>query len=86
MPKMDGEETLQKLKENPNFKTPVIALTADAIQGARERYLKMGFVNYIAKPFTKEQFREMIKEEFVDKKRYSPENDRFKDIEPVIID
>ncbi len=86
MPKMDGEETLQKLKENPNFKTPVIALTADAIQGARERYLEMGFVNYIAKPFTKEQFREMIKEEFVDKKKYSPENDRFKDIEPVIID
>ena len=75
MPKMDGEETLQKLKENPNFKTPVI-----------ERYLEMGFVNYIAKPFTKEQFREMIKEEFVDKKKYSPENDRFKDIEPVIID
>ena len=34
MPEMDGVQTLHKLKENPNFNTVVIALTADAVEGA----------------------------------------------------
>ena len=60
MPNMGGEETLQKLKENPLFKTPVIALTADAISGAKEKYMSEGFVDYIAKPFSRDQIKEKI--------------------------
>ena len=54
MPKMSGSETLKRLKENPGFKTPVVALTANAITGMRESYLALGFSEYIAKPIEKE--------------------------------
>ena len=54
MPKMSGTETLKKLKENPSFKTPVVALTANAITGMRESYLAQGFSEYISKPIEKE--------------------------------
>ena len=60
MPGMSGDETLAKLKEIPNFKTPVIALTADAVAGAREKYLNLGFNDYIAKPFKTDQIKEAL--------------------------
>ena len=60
MPNMDGEETLLKLKENPEFNTPVIAVTADATSEAKEKYMNEGFAEYISKPFTKEQLKEKI--------------------------
>lgn len=60
MPNMSGETTLQKLKENPNFKIPTIALTADALAGAKEKYLSEGFIDYIAKPFSKIQIKEKL--------------------------
>ena len=66
MPNMSGETALAKLKENPNFKTPVIALTADAIAGAKEKYLALGFVDYIAKPFSREQIKEKLDAVFND--------------------
>lgn len=53
MPEMDGVETLRRLREiknGPNIDTPVVALTANAIQGAREYYLEIGFENYLYKP------------------------------------
>ena len=43
MPNMSGDSALEKLKENPNFNIPTIALTADAIAGAKEKYLAEGF-------------------------------------------
>ncbi len=60
MPNMGGEETLKRLKENPDFKTPVLALTADAVAGAKEKYISEGFVDYLAKPFNKEQIKEKL--------------------------
>ena len=60
MPEMDGVETLKKLQEDPLFKTPVIAVTADVEAGAEEKYLSEGFVGYIAKPFTKIRFQETV--------------------------
>ena len=60
MPNMSGETALAKLKENPNYKIPTIALTADAIAGAKEKYLSEGFIDYIAKPFSKEQIKEKL--------------------------
>ena len=60
MPNMGGETTLSKLKELDNFNTPVIALTADAIAGAKEKYLEKGFIDYIAKPFSKNEIKEKL--------------------------
>lgn len=60
MPEMSGETTFLELKKDPNFKTPVIALTADAISGAKERYMEIGFVDYLSKPFTKSQIEEKL--------------------------
>ena len=64
MPEMSGETTLIKLKEKADFNIPVIALTADAMAGAQEKYEKEGFVDYIAKPFTKEEIREKLEKVF----------------------
>ena len=55
MPKMTGVETLQKLKQIPGFDIPTIALTANAITGMREKYLKDGFNDYLAKPIERDQ-------------------------------
>ena len=50
MPKMTGTQTLHKLKEIPNFHTPVVVLTANAIAGMEEKYLGEGFDGYLPKP------------------------------------
>lgn len=53
MPEMDGIETLheiQKMTDFPNRDTPVIVLTANALSGAREGYLKEGFADFLTKP------------------------------------
>ena len=68
MPHMNGEEAFKKLKENPNFNIPTIALTADAVAGSQEKYMKDGFVGYIAKPFTKEQILALLSQVY--NKRY----------------
>ena len=60
MPNMSGETAIKKLKENSNFKIPVIALTADAVAGAKEKYISEGFIDYIAKPFNKEQIKQKL--------------------------
>ena len=60
MPIMSGETCIKELKQIPNFKTPVIALTADAISGAEEKYKSIGFIDYLSKPFTKDQIKEKI--------------------------
>ncbi len=60
MPNMSGETTLKKLKENKDFNTPVIALTADAVAGAKEKYVSEGFIDYIAKPFSRDQIKEKL--------------------------
>ena len=68
MPIMGGEETLRRLKENPGFTTPVFALTADAVLGAKEKYMSEGFVDYLAKPFNREQIKEKLDILFKDTK------------------
>ena len=67
MPNMGGDTAMKKLKENPEFNTPVIALTADAIAGAKEKYLEEGFVDYIAKPFSRDQIKEKLDQIFSNK-------------------
>ena len=60
MPNMSGETALKKLKENKDFNTPVIALTAAAVSRAKEKYVSEGFIDYIAKPFSRDQIKEKL--------------------------
>ena len=61
MPKMSGRETLQKLKANPNYKIPTIALTANAIEGMKDEYLNCGFDDYLSKPIEKKELERVIR-------------------------
>lgn len=61
MPDINGVDTLKKLKSNKHFNTKVIALTADALSTSRNKYLKAGFTDYLAKPFKKEELEEKLK-------------------------
>nr|MCR5784718.1 response regulator [Eubacterium sp.] len=62
MPKMSGEETLAELKEKDLLQnTPIIAFTADAIVGAKEHYMAMGFNDYLAKPVRYEKLENLLK-------------------------
>ncbi|MCR5688503.1 MAG: response regulator [Lachnospiraceae bacterium] len=62
MPDMDGIETLKRIKEQENKNPPVyVALTANAISGAREMYLDAGFNDYISKPVEGERLEKLIK-------------------------
>lgn len=63
MPEMDGIQTLhamQEMGDGPCKGVPVIALTANAIVGAREEYMKEGFSDYLSKPIVSEKLEEMI--------------------------
>lgn len=61
MPGMSGTETLQKLKENDDFKIPVIVLTANAIVGMKEKYIQIGFNDYIPKPINRVELENKLK-------------------------
>lgn len=60
MPKMSGVQTLQKLKELPNYNIPTVALTANALSGMREQYIAKGFDDYLAKPIEKEELDKIL--------------------------
>ena len=64
MPIMDGTEALHRIHEQPdgaNRDTPVICLTADAVKGAKDRYIAEGFTDYLTKPIDGKALEEMIK-------------------------
>ena len=63
MPEMDGNEAMHRIHAQPdgaNRDTPFICLTADAISGARERYLAEGFVDYLTKPIDSQALERML--------------------------
>lgn len=61
MPDMDGAETLDKIrKEYPDFKTPVVVLTADIMDGVEERMIKRGFAAFLSKPINSAKLYETI--------------------------
>lgn len=65
MPEMDGIECFHKIREQEggrNCKTPVLILTANALQGAREEYLGEGFTDFLKKPIDPAELEEKVKE------------------------
>lgn len=63
MPVMDGVQTLHAIRElegNPSRDIPVIALTANAVAGAKEMYLKEGFQDYLTKPIDADKLENML--------------------------
>ena len=60
MPNMSGVETLHKLKEIDGFITPVVALTANAVTGMKEKYLNDGFDDYLAKPINRDELNNIV--------------------------
>ena len=61
MPKMNGIETLENLKNIVGFKMPVVALTADVISGMEEKYISEGFDDCLAKPIVEEELYYMLR-------------------------
>ena len=60
MPEMDGIETLHKLQEEGLCVMPVVALTANAVSGAREMYLSEGFDEFLSKPIMPEKLESLL--------------------------
>jgi CheY-like chemotaxis protein len=73
MPGLSGEDTLAEMIRLDILKgTPVIALTADAIIGAKENYIAKGFTDYISKPVKYEVLEQVLKEYIPKEKQLSP--------------
>ncbi|WP_051656727.1 ATP-binding protein [Butyrivibrio sp. AE3004] len=80
MPTMDGIETFRAMKdldENINKDTPVYALTANVISGAREMYFKEGFSGYLPKPVDSGRLEDTILKELPTELIIRPEDDDF---------
>ena len=81
MPNMSGVETFEKLKQMKDFNIPTVMLTANAIEGAKEKYLNDGFSAYLSKPVKAPDLDEVLKEIF------STTNLKKEEIElPIIIE
>jgi CheY-like chemotaxis protein len=62
MPDMDGYETIRQIRRNPDFRLlPILALTAKAMKGDREKCLQAGASDYIAKPVNTDQLLSLLR-------------------------
>jgi CheY-like chemotaxis protein len=62
MPEMDGYETMREIRKDPSFRTlPILALTAKAMKGDREKCLEAGASDYIAKPVNTDQLLALLR-------------------------
>jgi CheY-like chemotaxis protein len=62
MPEMDGYETMREIRKDPAFRTlPILALTAKAMKGDREKCLQAGASDYISKPVNTDQLLSLMR-------------------------
>jgi CheY-like chemotaxis protein len=62
MPEMDGYETMREIRKDPAFRTlPILALTAKAMKGDREKCLEAGASDYISKPVNTDQLLSLMR-------------------------
>ena len=62
MPEMDGYETMRAIRKEPEYRTlPILALTAKAQRGDREKCLEAGASDYIAKPVNTNQLLSLMR-------------------------
>ncbi|OYW98592.1 MAG: hypothetical protein B7Z14_14405, partial [Bosea sp. 32-68-6] len=62
MPEMDGYETMREIRKQPEFRNlPILALTAKAMKGDREKCLEAGASDYIAKPVNTDQLLSLLR-------------------------
>lgn len=89
MPKMTGTETLHILQEIPSFKEKTVVLTANAIEGMKEKYIDEGFDDYLAKPIEKYELERVLRK-YLNKEKehieFEPIPDSFYDISDTIVE
>ena len=78
MPKMNGIEALENLKNIVGFKMPVVALTADVISGMEEKYISKGFDDCLAKPIVEEELYYMLRK-FLKETKEEPKQEEVKE-------
>jgi len=62
IPKIDGYEVVKRLKSMEEFRDiPIVALTAHAMKGDREKFISIGFEGYISKPINIREFPEQVR-------------------------
>jgi len=60
MPEVDGEQATLAIREIDEADVPIVAMTANAMNDARDRYLEIGMNSVLSKPYTKEAFLELV--------------------------
>ena len=61
MPKLSGTDTFKKIKEEKLYDGPIVVLTANALTGEKEKYLEIGFDDYLAKPIENIELNRVLK-------------------------
>ena len=67
MPNMDGKKATRKIRQKGILDTPIIAITAEAMKGDREKCLRVGMDDYISKPIKREVVYSIIKKYCLEK-------------------
>ena len=86
MPRMRGTETLIRLKKIEGYKIPTIALTANAVSGMKEKYLREGFTDYLAKPIDKNKLFKILSNYITFDTKFEMKEEKLEEIPKELFD